>query len=89
MTAPKQTEPDCPDCGHVVPIVHSDNNPQERWARHTLTGNLTSGDAPECDNSGKPWTGPTCPECGCPGEYGLNTRTWSFDRCPRCWWPGK
>ncbi|MFV8176922.1 hypothetical protein [Mycolicibacterium peregrinum] len=89
MPDTKQTEPSCPDCGHTVPICHTSGNEDWHWARHTQTGNLTSGDSPECDNSGKPWTGSTCPECGLPGDYGLNTTTWSFDRCPRCWWPGK
>lgn len=46
------SEPRCPGCGWVIPIVHSNTNPQQRWARHTQTGSLTSGDSPECVNSG-------------------------------------
>lgn len=87
MATPEVVEPACPDCRNKVPICTSSMRGGWHWPRHTLTGNLTSGDAPECENSGKPWTGPVCPECGCPGEYGFNTST--FDRCPQCWWPGK
>lgn len=83
-----EPEPDCPDCGHVIPIVHGRDD-IEKWARHTVNGSLASDLSAECSNSGKPWTGPTCPECGRAGEYGLNMQTGSFTRCPRCFWPGK
>ena len=48
-------EPTCPDCGHTVPIVHSRGREELHWARHAVTGSLTSSDGPECENSGSEW----------------------------------
>lgn len=51
-------EPSCSECGHTVPIVHSRDRDGLRWARHTVTGSLTSSDGPECENSGADWEDP-------------------------------
>lgn len=48
-------EPTCPVCLFVVPICTSNTQPGLHWARHTILGELTSGDSPECRNSGQPW----------------------------------
>jgi hypothetical protein len=51
-------EPTCPECGHAVPIVSSRDREGLHWARHTITGSLTSSDGPECENSGDDWEDP-------------------------------
>jgi hypothetical protein len=73
-------EPDCPAGDHTVPIVHSKDNPLLRWARHTQTGSLTSGDSPECINSGMLWLEPH----DCAGMYYLNGEPGDLWICPHC-----
>lgn len=51
-------EPTCPECGHEVPVVSSRGRESLHWARHTVTGSLTSSDGPECENSGDDWEDP-------------------------------
>lgn len=51
-------EPRCPECGHDIPIVFSRDREGLHWARHTVTGSLTSSDGRECESSGDDWEDP-------------------------------
>lgn len=57
-TVDADVAPTCPECGHDVPIVSSRDREGLHWARHTVTGSLTSSDGPECENSGDDWEDP-------------------------------